>query len=176
MRALVKAVGGDDRLALDFGGKWAAPDILALCSTIKRGLAWLEEPYAPGELHRARPGEFPFPHAAGEHSYNLDETAILVAAGVDIWQPDAVFCGGFGALCDFARKAVGVGARCLPHGGGLVPAVHAAIVGAPIECVEYHLRLEPIRQAHFEQGLLLDDKDHIEKPLRPGWAGELRVL
>ncbi len=170
---LASAAGGDYRLALDFGGKWLAQEVQKLCVAIDQKLAWLEEPYAPYDLHQACPGDFPAPHAAGEHIYNLSETAILMAAGVDIWQPDALFCGGFSNLCDIAKKASHVNARCLPHGGGFLPAVHAAIAGIPMEYIEYHLLLEPKRQAHLELGVFPTKDIAIEKPLRPGWAGRL---
>lgn len=172
LNALGSAAGGDGRLALDFGGTWSFTAVAELCNSLRAKLAWIEEPYAPSEIHHAFVGLMPAPHAAGEHCYGPAETAILEAAGVEIWQPDAVFCGGFGAIREIARRAKISGRRCIPHGGGFIPAIHAAIAGTDIECVEYHLLLEPSRQAHLEQPILAQST-MIAQPACAGWAGPL---
>jgi L-alanine-DL-glutamate epimerase-like enolase superfamily enzyme len=168
---IAAAAGADGALALDFEGSWTEPDVLELCSAAEAELAWLEEPYPPDELHLARPGGLPFPHATGEHCYGPHETAALLAAGVEIWQPDAVFCGGFANLCAIAEQAAAAGARCVPHGGGLLPSLHAAAAGAPVEMVELHVLLEPRRQAHLASSLLPGADGDLPIPELPGWGG-----
>jgi L-alanine-DL-glutamate epimerase-like enolase superfamily enzyme len=172
-RLVAQSAGGGARLALDFGGSWQRAEVNDLCEGIEVPLAWIEEPCAPDEMHLARPGEFPAPHAAGEHCYGPADTAILTAAGVDIWQPDAVFCGGYGNLLTIATLAARAAAVCVPHGGGLIPSLHAA-AAAPLAMVEYHLLLEPRRQAHLADPLLCLEGPAMPLPTLPGWAGVLR--
>lgn len=177
-RSVAAQFDADDRLALDFGGRWAADAVSRLCAQLDVRLAWVEEPCWPGEMHLVHRGQFPVPHAAGEHCYGPFESAVLVAAGVDVWQPDAVFCGGYDNLRTMTTLATSNGALCAPHGGGFLPAVHAAVAGSPVWLVEYHLRLEPRRQAHlaagsrpaFEEGSAV-----VAVPDQPGWGGALRA-
>lgn len=169
------AAGGDGRLALDFGGTWDLAQVLRLCGQLDVRLAWVEEPLHPDELHLAPRGGFPFPHAAGEHAYGPGDAAALRHAGVDVWQPDAVFCGGYDNLLVLAAAAAASGARCVPHGGGLLPTLHAAAAGSPVEMGEYHLRLEPRRQAHLADPVTLLEPGVLTVPARPGWAGPLRA-
>lgn len=168
-----RRAGGTDHVALDFQGKWHQRDVLTLAKKLGGKLAWLEEPYAPGELHAADRGSLPAPHAAGEHCYGPDETAALRYAGVEVWQPDAVFCGGFGNLLRIAALAAEADARCLPHGGGFLPAIHAAAVTNNIEMVEYHVLLEPSRQRHLDFPVVPDSRGLVEVPRTPGWGGQL---
>jgi L-alanine-DL-glutamate epimerase-like enolase superfamily enzyme len=177
LERVANAAGGDDRLAVDFRGQWAPDAIVELVRHLPVRLAWVEEPYAPCDLHRAVPGEFGVPHAAGEHCYGPFEAAVLARAGVSIWQPDAVFCGGYADLCLLLRAAVAAGARAAPHGGGFLPAVHAAAAGEPVWLVEYHILLEPRRQAHFREeahpGFSMGSV-RVPVPTAPGWGGGLR--
>jgi len=168
------AAGGGLRLALDFGGSWDLAAVLGLCDRLDIGLAWVEEPLPPDELHLVPPGGLPFPHAAGEHAYGPADAAGLRSAGVEVWQPDAVFCGGYANLRVMAEQAQAAGARCLPHGGGLLPALHAAASGAEVEMGEYHLLLEPRRQAHLAHPVSPLEPGGLDVPARPGWAGPLR--
>lgn len=170
--ALADAAGGDETLALDFGGDAPIDAVLQLGLDIEHRLAWMEEPFAPDELHRAADVTLPAPHAAGEHCYGPADAAVLRAARVSIWQPDAVFCGGFAHLVELVNLAQDAGARCLPHGGGLLPSLHAARLGFPVEAVEWHLLLEPRRQAHLAAPAVAAE-GAVMVPERPGWAGPL---
>ncbi len=172
--ALAAASGGDDRLALDFRGRVDPSQIVALAKMLSARLAWVEEPRSPDQMHLSSPGEFGVPHAAGEHCYGPYETAVLAAAGVDVWQPDAVFCGGYAALQEILEIAAMRGARATPHGGGFLPAIHAMVTGAPTWLVEYHLLLEPRRQTHLERPLRPDFETGLAPaPMMPGWGGPL---
>ncbi len=166
---------GAGRLALDFHGAWHASRVEQTCADYAQALAWVEEPCHPEEVHLAAPGQFGAPHAAGEHCYGAADTVLLERGAVDIWQPDAVFCGGMTNLLEIIRLAACAGAACMPHGGGLLPALHAAAAGAPVTQVENHLLLEPRRLAHLADPPATNRTDGlIEVPKRPGWSGPLR--
>jgi len=169
------AAAGPGGLALDFGGRWPVGRACSLAAHLPEPAAFLEEPVAPGEWAQTAPRSWPAPLAAGEHLYGLDDAAVLDAADVDIWQPDAVFCGGsasFGAIAAAARSC---GRQVYAHGGGLVPAVHAAVAGVPVDAVEVHLVLEPRRQAHLTAPVLPDGSGSLPVPTAPGWGGALRA-
>ncbi|MGF1425337.1 enolase C-terminal domain-like protein [Kitasatospora sp. LaBMicrA B282] len=165
---------GPGRLAVDFHGAWSPERVRAACRPLAGALAWVEEPYHPDEVDTARPGEFAVPHAAGEHCYGHADAAQLRAGRVDVWQPDAVFCGGLVNLRHLVREAARAGARCAPHGGGFLPALHLAAAGEPIDLVELHLLLEPRRAAHLAEPPAMT-ASHLAIPTAPGWGGELRT-
>lgn len=170
---------GPGRLAIDFHGAWPPGRVRAACAPIADNLAWVEEPYHPDEVHRARAREFGTAHAAGEHCYCEADAAQLRAGRVDIWQPDGVFCGGLMSLRALVRAAADAGARCAPHGGALLPALHLAAIGEHIDIIELHLLLEPRRCAHLEQPPGPADPDAhlgvLPVPTAPGWGGDLNA-
>ncbi|MER6757702.1 enolase C-terminal domain-like protein [Micromonospora echinofusca] len=166
---------GPGRLAVDFHGRWRPERVRAACAPLAGGLAWVEEPYHPDEVDRARPGEFGVAHAAGEHCYGAADAAQLRAARVDVWQPDAVFCGGLMSLLAIVRAAARAGARCAPHGGGLLPALHLAAIGVPIDVIELHLLLEPRRCHHLARAPVPGPAGALPVPTAPGWGGDLRT-
>ncbi|MEV6930145.1 enolase C-terminal domain-like protein [Dactylosporangium sp. NPDC051485] len=174
---------GPGRLAVDFHGAWPADRVRAACAPVAGGLAWVEEPYHPDEIDRARPGEFGVAHAAGEHCYGGADTVQLREGRVDVWQPDAVFCGGLVSLLGIVHAARAAGARCAPHGGGLLPALHLAVTGAPIDVLEFHLLLEPRRSLHLAGAPLPGGSDGpgaapagtLPVPTAPGWGGDLHA-
>lgn len=170
---LCKRAGGGGRLALDFGGLWPGERVASLLAQISSDLAWIEEPLPPWKLADLALLSTSIPIAAGEHCYGPHETVMLETAGVSIWQPDAVFCGGWDNLLRIASRAASVGARCIPHGGGLLPSLHAAACGIPIELVEWHLGIEPRRQAHLANPVGPLETTHIPIPHLPGWGGRL---
>lgn len=165
---------GPGRLAVDFHGTWHPDRVRDICSSLGDILAWVEEPYHPDEVDTARSGEFGVPHAAGEHCYGSADAAQLLAGHVDVWQPDAVFCGGLVNLLHLVRAAAQAGARCIPHGGGLLPALHLAAIGEYIDLVELHLLLEPRRCAHLAEPPQTNVNE-LAIPTAPGWCGELRM-
>ena len=172
---LAIAAGGDDRIAIDFGGRWPLSQLKEFLAQLRSRLAWIEEPLPPWLLHLAGELTLPAPHAAGEHCYGPHEAALLEAAHVNIWQPDAVFCGGFDNFIQIAARATTAKARCVPHGGGLLVALHAAACGADIAQVEWHLTLEARRQAHLADPVIPSDDLRVRLPQRPGWAGQLHT-
>jgi len=165
---------GPGRLAVDFLGTWDPDNVRVACRPLSGALAWVEEPYHPDEVDRASSGEFGAPHAAGEHCYGVADAAQLRAGHVDVWQPDAVFCGGMSSLLQLVRAAAEAGAVCSPHGGGLLPALHLAVLGEPIATIELHLLLEPRRCAHLATPPRVDGGE-LDVPCAPGWSGDIRT-
>src|SRR5207245_352538 len=129
-------------IAIDIGGRWSPTEVVRFVEGITCTLAWIEEPLPPWQLPEIRLIPLPAPLAAGEHCYGPHETFLLEAVGVKIWQPDAVFCGGLNSFLRIAHQAAKVGTRFVPHGGGLLPAIHAAACGAQVERVEWHFAAE----------------------------------
>jgi L-alanine-DL-glutamate epimerase-like enolase superfamily enzyme len=169
---------GAGGLAVDFHGTWHPDRVRAACAPVADELAWVEEPYHPEEVAQAQAGEFGTAHAAGEHCYGAADAAHLQAGQVDVWQPDAVFCGGLLGLLALVRSAHRADARCAPHGGGLLPALHLAAVGERIDAVELHLLLEPRRSAHLMEPPLptpATPAGTLAVPTAPGWGGDLRM-
>ncbi|MFJ6200050.1 enolase C-terminal domain-like protein [Micromonospora sp. NPDC092111] len=168
---------GPGRLAVDFHGRWHPDRVRVACEPLAGALAWVEEPYHPDEVDRARPGEFGVPHAAGEHCYGAADVTQLRAGAVDVWQPDAVFCGGLTSMLSIAHAARRSGARFAPHGGGLLPALHLAAAGAPMDVTELHLVLEPRRAAHLAASSAWTAPETpqggLPVPTAPGWGGDL---
>jgi L-alanine-DL-glutamate epimerase-like enolase superfamily enzyme len=149
--------------------------VAAFLDQVSCQLAWIEEPLPPWQLCEVNTMKLPAPLAAGEHCYGPHEIPLFEVAGVNVWQPDAVFCGGFLNFMRICQRAKALNARLVPHGGGLLPALHAAACGAGIEQMEWHLLLEPKRQAHFPE-ITGPDKEHrIAVPVRSGWAGPLDI-
>jgi len=172
---LRRSVGDKARIAVDIGGRWSKDKVVRFLEELSCNLAWIEEPLPPWRFSEMRVLPRPAPFAAGEHCYGPHETPLLEAAGIEIWQPDAVFCGGFVNFLRMADRAATVGARFVPHGGGLIPAIHAAACGVQTECVEWNLNVEPKRQAHLTDGIAPDDRHRIPVPYHPGWAGRLKA-
>jgi L-alanine-DL-glutamate epimerase-like enolase superfamily enzyme len=161
------------RFALDFCGRWEMEAALRYVSQLPIQLAWVEEPCAPGDLLELRTERFPAPVAAGEHCYGVADTAVLSAAGIPVWQPDAVFCGGFDDFRAITEIAARQGRVVLPHGGGLLPALHAAFAGSSIRQIEFHLLLEPRRQVHLQRPTMPEPDGTFAPPQQPGWSGPL---
>lgn len=162
-------------IALDYLGRGTVISVRLLCASVADALAWVEEPLSPVDatpLSCLLPGT---PIAAGEHCYNPREVQDMINSGVEVCQPDAVFCGGFRNL----RKGIKIikdrGLTCAPHGGGFLPACHTHMLDGGVDLLEYHLLLEPRRQAHLAAPVLSDPNSGVCSELSdaPGWAGPL---
>ena len=173
MERIAEQLDPGQMLAIDLCGGWPLETVRAFLAGLSSEIAWVEEPLPPWQMHRVAELGLTVPLAAGEHSYGPHDCAALCAAGVDIWQPDAVFCGGFANFLEIVQAARQSGARCMPHGGGLLPALHAAICGLPIEAIEWHLLIEPRRQSHWSSPALPGPDFMLCLPDAPGWGGVL---
>jgi L-alanine-DL-glutamate epimerase-like enolase superfamily enzyme len=171
--AMADRAGGPARLAIDFKGVAEPEAAEAACRALPAGLAWIEEPLAPWELHRAPELALTSRLAAGEHCYGVGEIAGLRSAGVTVFQPDGVFCGGLGELAAIVAAIAQPGEIVAPHGGGLLPALHLAAAGYAIDLLEWHVRLEPRRLAHLAHAAELGADLLLRATDRPGWAGDL---
>jgi L-rhamnonate dehydratase len=86
------------------------------------GFRWLEEPLKPddylghAELRRRMPGAMTL--NTGEHEYTAAGFRLLCEAGVDIIQPDPMWCGGMTEMKRIAAVASAYGKRIIPHVGG----------------------------------------------------------
>jgi L-rhamnonate dehydratase len=86
------------------------------------GFRWLEEPLKPddyaghAELRRRLPAAMTL--NTGEHEYTAAGFRLLCEAGVDIIQPDPMWCGGMTEMRRIAAVASAYGKRIIPHVGG----------------------------------------------------------
>lgn len=87
------------------------------------GFRWLEEPLRPddyaghAELRRRMPASMTL--NTGEHEYTAAGFRLLCEAGVDIIQPDPMWCGGITEMKRIAAVASAYGKRIIPHVGGV---------------------------------------------------------
>jgi L-alanine-DL-glutamate epimerase-like enolase superfamily enzyme len=173
MVSLIESIASEGgQVALDFFGAWERDLVVEYFDAMNANCAWIEEPIPPWQLMDISVLEnLSGPIAAGEHCYCPQDMLLLSLAGINIWQPDSVFCGGFSALRDCIQLAKKHRARVIPHGGGLLAAVHAAALEPSLELVEWHLSIEPRRQAHLSAPIL--PAVELAIPTAPGWGGPL---
>jgi L-alanine-DL-glutamate epimerase-like enolase superfamily enzyme len=150
-----QAIGDAARLCVDACGTWSHAygrqmlPVLAECR-----VTWIEE---PGHLDPAAMAAFGLACAAGEHDYDpTQQLASLTAGGVQVWQPDPAWNGGLAHSLRMVELAALHGIPCFPHGTALAVAVRLAALtpATTIPAVEYHLTLEPLRQAIFRVPLI----------------------
>lgn len=163
----------DMDVAIDAFGRWGVGELTLALNHDERRLAWSEEVCAPWRMHELFGVTYPTRLAGGEHVYSVAEALILECAKIDIWQPDATFCG-YLTCRDLCNLATSTGAFTAPHGGSLLPAVHLCLQGIRIDMVEWHLRIEPFRQAHLTSPAMLDSENKLEFNPTIGWGGRLR--
>lgn len=149
-----EAVGDETRLMIDAMGRWDH----GLGRQMIRGLAdlgvmWVEEPTAASR--HGDPPPVPPGHegllAAGEHAYELAEQMSLVwHPSIGILQPDIGWCGGLTRALILTAVADAAGKVVIPHGGSFCPGlILAAASPDTVPAVEYHVTLEPERQAIY---------------------------
>lgn len=150
----LRAAVGDTRLMIDAQGQWDA----VACRQLLPGLAaldveWVEEPSArskhgyPPQMSEVHRGLL----AAGEHAYELEEQLVLVThSSIGVMQPDIGWQGGLYQALVLTNVARALGKSVLPHGGSFLPGLllGAACLDA-VPAVEYHVSLEPRRQAIY---------------------------
>ncbi|WP_111766969.1 enolase C-terminal domain-like protein [Nakamurella deserti] len=102
--------GPDLALMADAWMGWT-PEFIAAVAPVMAdvGLRWLEEPLPPDHpgMSAAAGHSGAVPVASGEHLVHPHEFSALAAAGVRIWQPDVMWCGGLTAalqLADLAQR------------------------------------------------------------------------
>ena len=170
---LRETLGYDYPLMLDAFGRWNRHYTIEFARHIHQlNVTWLEEPLPPAlgssltSLRRA----CGVPLAAGEHLYTRYEAHnLLRTEAIDYLQPDVGWCGGISEAGKIAAIASVWGIPLVPHGAGLIPALHLAAVHPPtlIPSVEYHMTLADERLFFFSERLAPID-GMIPLPTGPG--------
>lgn len=165
--ALIEVID-PETCAVDFRPYWGYQKNKIMLKNLPSDIAFIEEPVPPWLNGSIDKKDIFNLLAAGEHIYGPHELEQINM--YDIWQPDGLFLGGFMNLLKVCREASRKGVRCMPHGGCFIPAIHAAVVLGTIEMVEWHLRLEPYRQAHFAEFTCPRSDNLVPLPDKPGWG------
>lgn len=165
----------DCKPAIDFLARWPLAAAMEYCRDLPLELAWVEEPSPAGQIAELRGWTLPIPLAGGERCYTPDEAEQLLAVGHRVLQFDPTFCS-LDRYLSFSRRALATGAVLAPHGAGLLPALHVSAASNLPILAEYHLALEPRRQAHYQSPLAPDDHGRIAVPCLPGWNGPTQCL
>ncbi|MGH3277305.1 MAG: enolase C-terminal domain-like protein [Streptosporangiaceae bacterium] len=157
-RAVARLLGrlrdaaGDGHFMIDGLCRCRADDALALMPVLASlSVTWAEELVPAGSQgwQRIRASPAAVPLAAGEHVADREDQARLLASGaIDIWQPDAGWCGGISRALHTIDVAADLGIPAFPHGSALNAslAVAAACCRDKVPAVEWHLTVEPLRQ------------------------------
>jgi L-rhamnonate dehydratase len=148
LERLRTALGDRARLCVDAGGSWDASYARQMLPVLaEHQLTWVEE---PGAVTGHDLTGFGLVHAAGEHDYDPAEQVRTVTSGrVQVWQPDPSWNGGLVQTVRMVDLAATLDIPCFPHGSGLAAGLHlASVTPSPaVPAVEYHLTVEPLRQA-----------------------------
>lgn len=117
--AVRRAVGDDVELMIEVHGRLSAGCAIAMGRRLAPYRpAWYEEPVSPGSLDLLREVKqaLPFPVAAGERLYTLEEfQQLLGPRACDVVQPDLAHCGGLGVGKKVAALAQARDVRVAPH-------------------------------------------------------------
>ena len=177
LTAILRAIAGRGfrRVMIDALCSWDRPSAARFLAASERfGLTWLEEPLSPRDLAGYRSlSSASTPLAAGEHAYSVIELEALADTGVSVLQPDASWCG----VSEFAHACTSAALwqrPILPHGAGLLPALHIAALhdARTIPAVEYHVTMEPRRQ-RFWRNTNAPNGGLLAVPQAPGIGLEL---
>lgn len=149
------AIGADARLMVDAGGRWSVDYLRRIAPALAElGVAWLEEPIGGAPVspppHEVRSGCVGLALAAGEHAFEPVDQLRWLLDTADVWQPDVGWNGGIVQTLRTVDLAATLGIPVYPHGGCLVGAlvVGGLTTDQVLPAVEYHVTLEPVRQAH----------------------------
>ncbi|HEV3120133.1 MAG TPA: mandelate racemase/muconate lactonizing enzyme family protein [Gemmataceae bacterium] len=114
-----QAVGDDIDLMIEVHGRLSAGCAIAMGQRLARYRpAWYEEPVAPQsiDLLKEVKAALPFPVAAGERLYTLEEfERLLTSRAVDVVQMDPAHCGGLHVSKKIAGLAQGQDISVSPH-------------------------------------------------------------
>ena len=117
--AVREAVGDEVELMIEVHGRLSPECAIEMGQRLARYRpAWYEEPVSPWDLDSLVPvkNALPFPIAAGERCYMLEEYGRLIALNAcDIIQPDLAHCGGLAVGRQIAALAQARGQRLAPH-------------------------------------------------------------
>jgi galactonate dehydratase len=129
--AVRQAVGAEVEIFVEVHGRLSGPAAVAMGHRLeKHRPGFYEEPVSPYDLDLLKEvkASLPFPIAAGERLYMLEEFARLMSLrAVDIAQPDLCHCGGLAVGRKIAALAQGQGIRLAPHASVGPVALSAAL-------------------------------------------------
>jgi galactonate dehydratase len=119
VKAVRDAVGAEVEIFIEVHGRLSGEAAIAMGRRLERyRLGFYEEPVSPYDLDLLKEvkAALPFPLAAGERLYMLEEFARLTSLrAVDIAQPDLCHCGGLSIGKKIAALAQQQGIRLAPH-------------------------------------------------------------
>jgi L-rhamnonate dehydratase len=172
------AVGPDVPLMFDAFMSWDLPYAISWCQAVAGTRpAWLEEPFAPGQLagYAALRDKTAIPLAAGENLYDRQELLPFLSERIlTVVQADPEWCGGVTELVRVCVLAETFGVPVIPHGYGLHAAIHVVASQSPGTCpmTEYLYRIVPARH-RFEAAPPAPVRGAFPLPQRPGFGIEL---
>lgn len=174
---LREILGNKNQLMIDALGNWNYDFAASFCKGIEgANICWLEEPLAPGLNHRLKDLRSRFqrvPIAAGEHLYTRYQVfQLLNDNAIDYLQPDVVWCGGLSEAIKIAAISSVYDIPVIPHGQGLIGALHLAACCHNVAMVEYHMTWEEKRQ-FFYKTKYIPQNGHIKIPDAPGIGIEI---
>lgn len=176
--ALIEAarsgLGPDAALMIDGGRAYSVAGAAGLtAAAAPYELFWLEEPLRADDLegYRRLSERASTRIATGEADWGVDSYARLVAAGVDVLQPDLARCGGFTVgrgLIELARRR---GVDVVPHcfsTGVLVAASLHLVAALPRQIFsEFSVAGSALASTLTRREFVLDD-GRLEVPRAPG--------
>ncbi len=115
------------------------------------------------------------PLASGEHLYTRMEVNHYLKKGTfDVMQSDPEWCGGITETLRIADLCEMYGARLIPHGHALLPAMQVVAASSPQVCpyVEYLLHHIPEKTWFYKENRLTDD-GFLLMNLAPGIGEDL---
>lgn len=142
------AIGDHARLCIDVRGRWSRDYARQMLPVLaEHRVTWIEE---PGHVDPADLAAFGLANADGEHDYDpVNQLASLNGGATQVWQPDPAWNGGLAHSVRMVELAGMQGIPCFPHGSALAVTLRLAALmpSTTVPAVEYHLTLEPLRQA-----------------------------
>jgi L-rhamnonate dehydratase len=154
IESLVEALP-ECKFSFDIFGKWGFIEGKKILESIHHlNVEWIEEPFIPEQLHFSTTTVTPL--ALGEHLSNIYEFKnIMNNEKVIFIQPDIGRCGGITEGLKVISLAKAFNKIVVPHGHNLQPAFALAMATnqSLLPLLEYHITLEPRRQAFYKKPL-----------------------
>lgn len=152
---LREAAGDEARIMVDAAHRWDASYARrVLPGLAKAGVTWVEEPCADLDTVVGPAAAAGVALAGGEHAYDpTEQLKLLNSTRYQVWQPDVAWHGGLAPALRTIELARLRGIPCFPHGTHLPATLHTAALtdAAMVPAVEYHLTLQPVREAVLRQ-------------------------
>lgn len=130
LRAIRDATGPEFALMVDANQGCSVRTAVEIARRIgEANIVWFEEPVPPEDLsgYRRFARDAGISAAGGEALGERNAFRDLLAAGVDVIQPDLSICGGFAAALEVATLAKAAGAAVVSHVWGTGINLHATL-------------------------------------------------